>query len=334
MFRSIQLIARKAYALRWAAPLSVAGVLAACSDLPAPTSPAPATPPGSLEGGNRIVLPYTKIERILFSAHTDSSSRIFRVEPDGSNLAQVPTKGVAFAPSWSEDRKKITFTRPVFGIQKVMVMNADGSGLTQLVSGEYPRFRPDGTKIAFQRSVNGGPPQIFTMDPDGTDVEQLTHNPHGAYWPSWSPGGERIAYTAAAYDGGPEDLEIWWTNHSGLQQHQITSCNKLQGVRCAAADWGRVGTEQRLVYSVSPGTANVSQIRTSSWGGSDETVVRSVPKVPGNKFPVWSRDGTRIAYFDKSNASADWPDIFIVNNDGTDHTRLTTMDVPKSRASW
>ena len=332
MSRSIQPIARKALALRWAAPLSIFGVLAACNDRPAATAPAPV--PASLDGANLNTTPTLKIERILFSAITDSGSRIFRVEPDGSNLAQVPTKGIAFAPSWSADRTKITFTRPVFGMQKVMVMYADGSGLKQLVTGEYPRFRPDGTKIAFQRSVNGGPPQIFIMDPDGTDVEQLTHNPHGAYWPSWSPGGERIAYTAAAYDGGPLDLEIWWTNHSGVQQHQITYCNKLQGVRCAAADWAMVGTEQRLVYSVSPGTANVSQIRTSSWGGSDETVVTNVPKVPGNKFPVWSRDRTQIAYFDKQNASADWPDIFIVNLDGSNQTRLTTMDVPKSRASW
>ena len=53
--------------------------------------------------------------------------------------------------------------------------------------------RPDGGRIAFARSL-GDPqlshPAIFTMDPDGTDVRQVSSADGGSdFWPSWSPDG-------------------------------------------------------------------------------------------------------------------------------------------------
>src|SRR5437667_6308181 len=73
---------------------------------------------------------------------------------------------------------------------KVWTMNADGSNPTQLTDekvrdpsipsyihfyDEYPKFSPDGTKIAF-RSIgrsNSGSHAIFVMNADGSDLRQI-----------------------------------------------------------------------------------------------------------------------------------------------------------------
>jgi hypothetical protein len=48
-------------------------------------------------------------------------------------------------------------------------------------------------RIAFTSDSNGIP-QIFTINPDGTDLQQLTTSLRGAQSPTWSPSGSQIAY--------------------------------------------------------------------------------------------------------------------------------------------
>jgi len=57
------------------------------------------------------------------------------------------------------------------------VMNADGTGVTQLTTSlafeGTPTFSPDGEQIVFGRQVSGAQ-QLFIMNADGTDQRQLT----------------------------------------------------------------------------------------------------------------------------------------------------------------
>src|SRR5688500_2402207 len=59
-------------------------------------------------------------------------------------------------------------------------------------------------KIAFS-SDRAGDNEIFAMNPDGTEVEQLTFNNGSDYDPAWSADGGRIAFTG--YEDG--DAEIY-----------------------------------------------------------------------------------------------------------------------------
>ncbi|TDE51477.1 S9 family peptidase [Nonomuraea mesophila] len=67
-----------------------------------------------------------------------------------------------------------------------------------------PVFSPDGRWIAFL-SVRGGAPQIFVMPADGGEARQLTSLPRGVSGgPAWSPDGRHIAF-AAGPQGEPRD---------------------------------------------------------------------------------------------------------------------------------
>lgn len=82
-------------------------------------------------------------------------------------------------PSWSPNGARIVYT--VFSGEfdsRIATMAADGSDQVILSNGFSPSWSADGSRIIFARS-NG----IYTMKPDGTDVNRLTTGRHRD--PAW-----------------------------------------------------------------------------------------------------------------------------------------------------
>src|SRR5215470_13080140 len=64
-------------------------------------------------------------------------------------------------------------------------------------------------------------PDIFTMNPDGSDVHQLTASTGGdlASWPNWSPDGKHLVF---GHFPAPDFLgQLWLMNADGSNQHLL-----------------------------------------------------------------------------------------------------------------
>jgi dipeptidyl aminopeptidase/acylaminoacyl peptidase len=179
--------------------------------------------------------------RIAFDDFLEGEYGIETADPDGSDIVRL-TNGVNDSwASWSPDGTMILFssTRYDPSIEQCLPgfphehgcptdiyrMDVDGSNVVRLTddaASEYqPVWSPDGERIAFARSL-GDPqlshPAIFTMDPDGTDVRQISSADGGSdFWPSWSPDGSQIVFAAIR----KEDWGIWAVDADGSNEHLI-----------------------------------------------------------------------------------------------------------------
>src|SRR5699024_5836620 len=94
---------------------------------------------------------------------------------------------------------------------------ARGGQATLLTEDEFPddgaEFTPDGAWILFNSERGSAVPghaQLFRMRPDGSGIEQRTHDERVNWFPYLSPGGTRVAFVSfpPGTQGHPADLEV------------------------------------------------------------------------------------------------------------------------------
>lgn len=110
-----------------------------------------------------------------------------------------------FNPDWSPDGSKIVFESTKDGNYAIYVVQADGSGLRKLTSGEandeQPRWSPDGKQIVFisQRDKHL---QLYIMDADGSRQRRLTNVEDIDYQPMFSPRGDQVVFISRPEPAG------------------------------------------------------------------------------------------------------------------------------------
>ena len=117
---------------------------------------------------------------------------------------------------------RIAFDSDRSGDYEIMVVNADGSGMTNLTRHPAwdvsPAWSPDGRRIAFSsdRDMNW---EIYVMDANGSNLMRLTDDPADDDHPTWSPDGSRLAFVS--WRTG--DAEIWIMNLDGSGATNVTN---------------------------------------------------------------------------------------------------------------
>jgi Tol biopolymer transport system component len=209
---------------------------------------------------------------------------------------------------------KIAFQSDMTGNNEIYVLTADN--LRRLTdtpwSDEYPKWSPDGNRIAFSANPHGKF-QIFVMNADGTGLKQVSHSAFEAIEEAWYPDGKKIAYTEQRKAGLRKSFTLYsvdletgaekkilpdFRNSSSLPEFSPTAPlmaftgKKLLG-------WGV------YIHDFATGTTRV----LTSGGGACR--------------PNFSPDGRRIAFV--SSAADKKADIWLINPDGRDKMRLTDL---------
>lgn len=127
----------------------------------------------------------------------------------------------AFAKAVSNGSGQIAFVSDRDGNIDIHVMNADGTGVTNLTNGGgsnfNPAWSPNGKQIAFV-SERDGNREIYVMNANGTALTRLTRNPARDSDPAWT--GRQIGF-ASNRDGNNSDIYIM--NEDGTALTRLTN---------------------------------------------------------------------------------------------------------------
>jgi TolB protein len=229
------------------------------------------------------------------------SEAIHVIDADGSNERRLHQGNL---PAWSPDGTRIVFVT-TGGSSRVgiFVTNADGSGLTRLISGDFanpgsrdgvywPKWSPDGGRISFVRTPEYNsfePWAIYIMNADGSDPRKLNHPGGIAEVHNWSPDGSRIAFADGSGDWAIASVR---SSGGGFRVHYRAE----PGGYAAHPDWSPDG--RNLVFNRYITTSGceipscpMRIFVVSKEGGPARQLIPEVEEAPDywDHEPAWSR---------------------------------------------
>jgi len=224
-----------------------------------------------------------------------------RISPDGRFVAYTVSE-----TNWEENS---------FDTQIWMAMTSTGERY-QLThskkSSSGPRWSPDSKRLAFLSDRDGNQ-QIYMISPAGGEASQVTHFEGGVTAFEWSPDGKRIAF--ASTGGEPKakkdrkdkygDFEIVEGDYTMVQLWTFNVDEEkpkpealTTGAQFSVADFNWSPDSKQIAFSAtrdpdlsSGDTSDIYVVRLS------DKYVKKLVDTPGpDRSPIWSPDGTRIAF--------------------------------------
>jgi len=267
-------------------------------------------------------------------------SQVFTINPNGSGLKQlthVAAGKSAGSPDWSPDGERIVYESNQSGDFHIWVMNANGSGKTQLTDQSgfedfQPSWSPDGKRILFSHCGEPFGPgfivycDIDVMNANGTHVKTLLGSGHWSnVRANYSPNGRRIAFSS---DRGGLQSAVWVMNANGTGLERLTR-PKLRGFW---PDWAPSG--HRILFSDNCCLPH-SNLWTVRPDGSGTKKLTHVRQGVDAAFGSYSPNGRRIVtFFSRGCANSPCRHFSTLRSDGSHFDRVVTRKANTFLTDW
>lgn len=222
--------------------------------------------------------------------------RLWRVRADGGaprlfHERLFPADDVAVSP----DGRWIAYTRPgrtggtTFAPLDVFVSSTAGGEAKRLTrsrtSERAPRWSPDGRFLRVA-DVTRETSHVYVVETDaGYDQWEITSHPGIETGGSWSPDARRLLYS---HGDMFRPLDLYWTDVGSGEVRRLTETADLDEV-------GTWGPADEIAYTVRPHVEPRGELYVARADGRERRLLaRTDSALPGP--PVWSPDGTRIAW--------------------------------------
>ncbi len=244
--------------------------------------------------------------KIAYASNESGNLDIYVIDVRGGNpLRLTRDPSAERRPVWFPDGSSIAFESDRGGRRGIWKVGQLGGAATQLVAdATWPAISPDGKRIAFSRTLEGGFGRIGVAALDSPDSVTMLTGPADGTWehvsPAWSPDGKEICY-GTRYD-------LWIVPSRGGRARPLTRGGTVD----TEPAWSPDG---RHIYFSSRREGTLALWRVSSKGERPERITMGVGK---ECSPTLSSDGTRLAYCTRS-----WePDVLIRDVRSGDDIRL------------
>ena len=177
-------------------------------------------------------------------------------------------------------------------------------------------YASDVPYIAFS-SNRDGDYDIYIMDINGKNLQNLTNSPTHEFKPAFSPDGHRMAYVSSRHDGY---LEIYVMNLSTKVSHRLTHHPKHDVNPAWSPDGQWIAFDSNReetydIYKIQPDGENLQRLTHEG---------------NRNYNAAWSPDSQSIAFASSRTA----PGIYIMDADGRNPRRLANQPRRGHMPSW
>jgi Tol biopolymer transport system component len=273
--------------------------------------------------------------RLVFDSERDGDDDIYLMNADGSAVQQLTNEpGRDYEPDASPDSKRIVFAsqRASGDSAQLHLMDVDGSnvrrltfsadGTTNRILDDYAEWSPDGSRIAFQRTIipeeGKGSADIWLIDPETQAETPLTATPD--VWdstPTFTVDGDAVIFES----NRSGSFELYRQPLDGGEAVRLTQREGNEGEAKESPDG-------RQIAFVSDQDGDFDVYLMDAGGGN----IRALTNAEGNdRCPQFSPDGKRIAFSSERDGN---PEIYVMNADGTDQRRLTETAEREEVADW